>query len=63
VGGDEVSVQDPGAATGQQPYEPTRCGCKHLVTLHVINGKGQRAACSSSRCACRLFVAAGAVSR
>lgn len=39
------------------PYEPTRCGCGDLSTLHVINTKGQRAACSNSNCACRLFVA------
>lgn len=49
---------DQGAATGQQPYEPARCECTHLVTFHVINGKGQRAACSDSNCPCRRFVAA-----
>jgi hypothetical protein len=58
-----VTAQDPGAATGQQPYEPTFCECTHRVTLHAFNTRGMRAACSSSRCACRLFVAAGAVSR
>lgn len=62
-----MSRQDPGAATGQQPYEPGRCTCEHLVTLHAINGKGQRAACSASTCGCRRYVAAqvatGAVSR
>jgi hypothetical protein len=51
-------MTDPGAATGQQPYEPGRCECGELVTLHVINAKGQRAACSASTCACRRFVAA-----
>jgi hypothetical protein len=51
-------MTDPGAATGQQPYEPGRCKCGQLVTLHVINAKGQRAACSASTCACRRFVAA-----
>lgn len=48
---------DQGAATGQIPYEPGRCECAHLVTFHVINGKGQRAKCSRSDCACRQFVA------
>lgn len=47
---------------GQQPYEPARCGCAHSALLHVINGKGQRAACSASTCPCRRFVAAEAVS-
>jgi hypothetical protein len=49
---------DQGAATGQMPYEPGRCECGQLVTLHVINDKGQRAACSDSNCGCRRFVAA-----
>jgi hypothetical protein len=43
---------------GDMPYEPTRCGCTHLSPLHVINTKGQRAACSASTCNCRRFVAA-----
>lgn len=50
-------------STGQIPYEPSQCTCRHLVTLHAFNTKGLRAACSSSRCSCRLFVAAGTVSR
>lgn len=58
-----MTAVDPGAATGQQPYEPTRCTCGDLVTLHAFNGKGMRAACSSSRSACRLFVAAAVSSR
>jgi hypothetical protein len=56
-------VKDAGAATGQMPYEPTRCECTHLVTLHVINTKGQRASCSASTCPCRRFVAAQEVAR
>jgi hypothetical protein len=48
---------------GDMPYEPGRCECAHLVTFHVINGKGQRAACSRSDCACRRYVAAEAVAR
>ena len=43
---------------GDIPYEPGYCGCSHLVTLHVINTKGQRAACSASTCHCRRYVAA-----
>jgi hypothetical protein len=50
------------ASFGQQPYEPGRCRCGDLVTLHVINGKGQRAACSDPLCTCARFVAAEAVS-
>lgn len=46
---------------GDMPYEPTRCECGHLVTLHAFNTKGQRAACSASTCDCRRFVAAQAV--
>lgn len=42
---------------GQLPYEPTRCTCGELVTLHAINGKGQRAACTNSNCPCKRFVA------
>lgn len=51
-------MTDQAAVTGRQPYEPGRCECGHLVTLHVINTKGQRAACSDSNCGCRRFVAA-----
>lgn len=51
------------ASWGQTPYEPGRCECKHLVTLHAFNTKGQRAACSGSTCDCRRYVAAAAVSR
>lgn len=46
------------AATGQQPYEPARCECGELVTVHAFNTKGQRAACSGSTCPCKRFVAA-----
>lgn len=52
-----MSRQDPSAATGQQPYEQGTCGCGHLEALHVLNDKGQRRACSSSKCACRAYVA------
>lgn len=55
-----MSAVDPGAATGQMPYEPGRCECGDLETLHVINSAGQRAACSNSNCACLRYVA-GAV--
>lgn len=57
-----MGAVDPGAATGQMPYEPGRCECGDLETLHVINSAGQRAACSNSNCACRRYVA-GAVDR
>lgn len=50
-----MSRQDPGAATGQQPYEPTRCTCGCLVTLHKPNDAGVRGACSNSNCRCRTF--------
>jgi hypothetical protein len=53
---------DQGAARGQIPYEPGRCECTHLVTFHVINGKGRRAKCSRSDCTCRQFVAEEAAS-
>lgn len=43
---------------GQQPYEPRRCECAHPVNLHVINAKGQRAACSASTCDCRRYIPA-----
>ena len=46
------------------PAPLASCTCSHLVTAHRINGKGQRATCSArlgaARCACRLFVKAGA---
>jgi hypothetical protein len=61
-----VTALDPGAATGQQPYEPTVCECGHLVTHHVFNVSRMRATCSAHEpepCGCRLFVAAEAVSR
>lgn len=45
------------ASTGQQPYEPGYCECGHRVTFHDFNTKHQRAACSSSTCSCRRFVA------
>jgi hypothetical protein len=57
-----VSRQDPGAATGQVPYEPTRCTCQQpqvcigLSTLHKPNPTtGVRGACSNSNCDCRRF--------
>lgn len=53
-----MSATDPGAATGMIPYLPSRCVCGDLSTLHVINGKGERAACSSSLCDCRRFAEA-----
>lgn len=55
-----MSRQDPGAANGQVPTEPKRCVCKHLVTFHGFNAARMRARCT--RCDCRLFVAAEAVS-
>lgn len=62
-----MSRQDPGAATGQQPYELGRCECGELETLHILNDAGERRACSASMCACRRYVAvhesAEAVSR
>lgn len=51
------------ASFGQQPYEPGRCGCAHLVTFHAINDKGQRAKCVRSDCTCRRYVAAQEVTR
>jgi hypothetical protein len=56
-------VSDGQASWGQIPYEPTRCECGELVTLHALNTKGQRAACSSSTCGCKRFVAAEVSSR
>lgn len=63
VGRPVVSAQDPGAATGQQPYEPDRCECGDLEPVHAFDTNGRRKACSSSLCGCRRFVAAEAVSR
>lgn len=51
-----MSRQDPGAATGQVPYDLTRCTCGCLSSLHAINAAGRRAACSNSNCDCRRFV-------
>lgn len=51
-------MSDGQESRGDMPYEPLFCGCSHRVTFHVINTKGQRAACSRSDCACRRFVAA-----
>jgi len=51
-----VSRQDPGAATGQQPYEPTRCTCGCLSTLHKLSDAGVRVGCSNSNCACKALV-------
>lgn len=56
-------MRDAGAATGQMPYEPGRCECRHLVTFHAFNGKGQRATCTRTDCECRRFVAAQEVAR
>lgn len=56
-----MSRQDPSAATGQMPYEPCRCTCKHPVQLHAFNTKGQRATCTAHEpqaCGCRRYVAA-----
>lgn len=50
-------MSDGQESRGDMPYEPGRCECGDLVTFHVINGKGQRAACSRSDCACRRYVA------
>jgi hypothetical protein len=56
-----VSRQDPGAATGQAPHEPTRCTCRGpvcvgLSTLHKPHDTtGVLGACSNSNCDCRRF--------
>lgn len=58
-----MTAVDVGAANGSVPVEPTRCTCRHLVSLHVVNARGMRAACSKrgpNPCDCRLFVKAGA---
>lgn len=57
-----MSAQDPGAAMGVVPTPPSRCECKHLVSFHALNDKGQRTACSrrgQNPCACKRFVKAG----
>lgn len=56
-----MSRQDPSAATGQVPYELGECECGELETLHVLNDKGERRACSASTCSCRRYVATEAV--
>lgn len=38
------------------PNPVARCTCRHIVTTHKLNGKGQRVNCSAARCDCRLFV-------
>lgn len=44
---------------GDMPYEPTRCECGELETLHPRSETTrERMACSSSNCDCRRFVAA-----
>ena len=56
-----MTAVDVGAANGRIPVEPARCTCRHLVSLHALNGKGMRAACSKrgpNPCPCRLFVKA-----
>lgn len=50
-----MSAPDPTAARGQQPYDPTRCACTHLSTLHALNDAGARRACTASTCNCRAF--------
>ena len=56
-------MSDGQESRGDMPYEPGRCECGQLVTLHVINSKGQPAACSDSNCGCRRYVAAQEVAR
>lgn len=51
-------MSDGQESRGDMPYEPTRCECRHLVTFHAFNTKGQRATCTRTDCACRRFVAA-----
>jgi hypothetical protein len=53
--------RDQGAATGQMPYDPTRCTCTHLSTLHTLPEPGRRGPCSASTCGCRRFEEAAAV--
>jgi hypothetical protein len=47
--------RDQGAARGQVPYLPGRCGCGHLETLHAIAVSGSRSGCSASTCSCRRY--------
>lgn len=47
--------RDQGAATGQMPYDPTRCVCTHLSTLHTLPEPGRRGPCSSWDCTCPRF--------
>jgi hypothetical protein len=42
---------------------PPRCLCSHLLMLHKINTKGERAACSSSACGCKTYRDAKAADR
>jgi hypothetical protein len=50
-----VSAHDPGAATGQQPVEPTRCTCGCLSPFHKLSAALVRLACSNSNCGCKRF--------
>jgi hypothetical protein len=50
-----VSAQDPGGATGKTPYQPTRCTCGQLSTLHKPMPDGKLGACSDSNCHCGGF--------
>jgi hypothetical protein len=54
-------VTDGQESRGDMPYEPGRCECGQLVTLHrpiEIAGVARRGPCSDSNCDCRRFVAA-----
>ncbi|MEU7904148.1 hypothetical protein [Actinoplanes sp. NPDC049118] len=53
-----MSRQDPGATTGQMPYELSRCTCGCLSSLHKLTDAGERATCSNSNCGCRRFTEA-----
>jgi len=56
MGRPPVSRQDPGAATGQTPYDLARCTCGCLSSLHKPHDvTGVRGACSNSNCPCRTF--------
>jgi hypothetical protein len=50
-----MSAQDPGAATGQMPYDLGRCTCRCLESVHKLTDDGVRATCSNSNCACKRF--------
>jgi hypothetical protein len=51
---------DAQAATGQMPYEPQRCRCGHLDTLHKPHDTtGVRQACSASTCPCKTLALKG----